>query len=386
MLSKNRIMRSSKIRWLYCVLLASCVVLAADPRPAAAHNFDITQALMILKQDGTYQIDLRIDVDALALGVSPEIPSEDIADALSALSAADLELAKEQARDTLRRRLRIRFDRTKSTPVIDFPEHASLLSKQDDEPTVLGTTARLVGRIPDDTTYVTFGASRAFKAVQLTILHAASMTGRQQLLSPGSDSTPYALAGDPAPAQSNAVALYLALGFEHILPKGLDHILFVLGLFLLSARIKPLLWQVTAFTIAHSVTLALSMTGVAELPAHVVEPLIALSIAYVAIENLFVRELKPWRPALVFVFGLLHGMGFAGVLQELGMPPGQFTAALLSFNGGVELGQLAVVGLAFLTLGWFRDRPWYRARIVWPLSLAIAGMGLYWAVERTFSG
>ncbi len=113
---------------------------------------------------------------------------------------------------------------------------------------------------------------------------------------------------------------YLSLGYTHILPKGLDHILFVLGLFLLSPRLRPMLLQVTAFTIAHSITLGLSIYGIVSLPSRIVEPLIALSIAYVAIENLVTRELKPWRLALVFMFGLLHGMGFAGVLRELGLP------------------------------------------------------------------
>ena len=109
---------------------------------------------------------------------------------------------------------------------------------------------------------------------------------------------------------------------------------------------------------------------------------IALSIAYVAIENLVTRELKPWRPLVVFLFGLLHGMGFAGVLGELGIPERQFFAALVSFNLGVEAGQLSVLTAAFLTMGWFRGKPWYRARVTIPLSLGIAAMGLYWAATR----
>ena len=116
------------------------------------------------------------------------------------------------------------------------------------------------------------------------------------------------------PTRMEIVRQYLWLGYTHILPKGLDHILFVLGIFLLSPRLKTMLLQVTAFTIAHSITLGLSMYGIVSLPSRIVEPLIALSIAYVAIENLVTRELKPWRIALVFMFGLLHGLGFAGVL------------------------------------------------------------------------
>jgi len=175
---------------------------------------------------------------------------------------------------------------------------------------------------------------------------------------------------------------YLALGYTHILPKGLDHILFVLGLFLLSVRLRPILIQVTTFTIAHSITLALTMYGVVSLPSNIVEPLIALSIAYVAIENLVTDQVKPWRIALVFAFGLLHGMGFAGVLSNLGLPTGEFLTALLSFNLGVEAGQLTVIAVAALCIFWYRHRAWYHQRVVLPASLAIAGVGIYWMVER----
>jgi hypothetical protein len=188
------------------------------------------------------------------------------------------------------------------------------------------------------------------------------------------------------PTRPEIAREYLWLGYTHILPKGLDHILFVLGLFLLSPRLRPLLLQVTAFTIAHSITLGLSVYGVLSLPSRIVEPLIALSIAYVAIENVFTRELKPWRPALVFLFGLLHGMGFAGVLRELGLPRGEFVTALLSFNLGVEGGQLTVIGVAALALLPFMRAGWYRRRVVIPASLLIAGVGIYWTLVRVAVG
>ncbi len=175
---------------------------------------------------------------------------------------------------------------------------------------------------------------------------------------------------------------YLALGYTHILPKGLDHILFVLGLFLLSVKVRPILVQVTTFTVAHSITLALTMYGLVSLPSRIVEPLIALSIAYVAIENLVTDQIKPWRIALVFAFGLLHGMGFAGVLSGLGLPRAEFLTALLSFNLGVEAGQLTVIAIAALCVFWYRHRAWYHQRVVVPASLAIAGVGIYWMVVR----
>lgn len=189
----------------------------------------------------------------------------------------------------------------------------------------------------------------------------------------------------PPPTRGEIVQQYLLLGYAHILPKGLDHILFVLGIFLLSPRLKTMLLQVTAFTVAHSLTLGLSIYGLVSLPARVVEPLIALSIAYVAIENLVTRELQPWRLALVFMFGLLHGLGFAGVLRELGLPREEFLTGLLTFNLGVEGGQLTVIATAMLLVRPFVQRGWYRHRVVIPAALVIAAIGIYWTITRLWS-
>ncbi|HUR82312.1 MAG TPA: HupE/UreJ family protein, partial [Thermoanaerobaculia bacterium] len=175
-------------------------------------------------------------------------------------------------------------------------------------------------------------------------------------------------------------AEYLLLGITHIIPLGADHILFVLGMFLITRRAKDVLAQVTAFTLAHSITLALAMYGVVSVPGRIVEPLIALSIVFIAVENLIVREVSPRRVALVFTFGLLHGLGFAGVLRELG---GDFVTALVAFNAGVELGQLAVIAAAWLLVtSWTRERVWYRRRVLVPASVMIAAMGLVWMIER----
>lgn len=177
---------------------------------------------------------------------------------------------------------------------------------------------------------------------------------------------------------------YVGNGFLHILPKGLDHILFVLGIFFFALQFRPLLWQVTAFTIAHTITLALATLGVVSVPVSIVEPLIAASIAYVGIENiLHRRSFSRLRVAVVFGFGLLHGLGFASVLGDIGLSPGHFLASLIAFNIGVELGQLAILAGAFLSVGiWFGEKPWYRTRVANPASAAIALMGLWWMVER----
>ncbi len=188
----------------------------------------------------------------------------------------------------------------------------------------------------------------------------------------------------PPPGMVQTITDYLIIGYQHILPKGMDHILFVLGLFLASTRFRPLLIQITTFTVAHTVTLALAILGYIAVPGAIVEPLIALSIAAVAIENIFFDRLTPWRPAIVFGFGLLHGLGFAGVLTEIGMPQGQFITGLISFNVGVELGQLSVILAAWALLHWFYSRPWFRARVAIPASAAIAAVGLFWTVQRAY--
>jgi hypothetical protein len=175
---------------------------------------------------------------------------------------------------------------------------------------------------------------------------------------------------------------WIAVGFQHIIPEGLDHILFILGLFFLAGGWRILLLQVTGFTIAHSLTLGLSMFGVIAVPASVVEPLIALSIVYVAVDNLFASKLARWRLVVVCLFGLLHGMGFAAVLADIGLPQHQFVLGLVLFNLGVELGQLAVIGAALLAVGWFRRQAWYEAFIAHPATIAIAGTGAYWFLKR----
>ncbi len=177
---------------------------------------------------------------------------------------------------------------------------------------------------------------------------------------------------------------YIYQGFVHILPQGLDHILFVLALFLLATKSSTLLWQVSTFTLAHTITLALGIFGVINLPSSIVEPLIALSIAYVAIENIVQQKLTKWRLPIIFVFGLLHGLGFASVLVELGLPESEYVSSLLSFNVGVEFGQITVIALALLATRWFMHKPWYRQYVVIPASAIISIIALYWFIERVF--
>ena len=181
----------------------------------------------------------------------------------------------------------------------------------------------------------------------------------------------------------NVVWYYIQLGYKHILPDGFDHILFVAGLCLLSKRVSVLLWQATAFTVAHTITLMLSMKGIIVLPPSIVEPIIALSIAFIAIENMVMTELKPWRVLIVFAFGLVHGMGFASALNEMGLPRNAFYTSLLSFNAGVELGQISVISCMYFGLiYWFGNKTWYRQRVTYPISILIAMIAIYWTITR----
>lgn len=184
-------------------------------------------------------------------------------------------------------------------------------------------------------------------------------------------------------SKTDVAIVYMQLGYQHILPLGFDHILFVLSLFLLSPKLKPVLWQATAFTVAHSVTLGLAMYKVITPPAKIIEPLIALSIMYVALENIFSPRLKASRIGVVFLFGLVHGLGFAGALGQLGLPQNAYLLSLIMFNVGVELGQLTIILLAwFLLAKWFADKPYYRKVIVVPLSILIAVIACFWTIQR----
>mgnify|MGYP000197479060 FL=1 len=157
------------------------------------------------------------------------------------------------------------------------------------------------------------------------------------------------------------------------------------GLFFFSLKLRPLLIQVTAFTLAHTTALALAILGYVQVPANIVEPLIAASIVYVALENVFQTQYRMSRTAVVFGFGLLHGLGFASVLGDIGLEPTRFLTGLIGFNIGVELGQLTVLAIAYATVGyWFGSKSWYRARIAIPASLLIAAIAVYWVIERVF--
>ena len=175
----------------------------------------------------------------------------------------------------------------------------------------------------------------------------------------------------------------VARGFAHILPGGLDHILFILGLFFLVKDALSLLSYVTLFTVAHSLSMGFVHLGFIEAPTQWVEVAIALSIVFVAAENLFQSPLERYRGLMVLVSGLVHGLGFAHAFEESSTVATVSWPALVCFNLGIELGQLCVVTAAFVLTSTWWQRAWYQNSIARPASSAIALAGVYWVIERS---
>ena len=339
---------------------------------AAAHELGTIRTNAFFQKSGQYRVRVFIDREHLPPGFAsaaapPRIPIRGVrwnpADRVSRILAEVLNHS------------RIAFDGRAVEPRAEWeaPDLA-----------VAELVLNLTGAIPAGAKTFTWSNDLKLGSYLLTLRTEGDENPERVWREGGDEGRPFVLKAAVVPPTRRQVAKqYLVLGYTHILPKGSDHILFVLGIFLLSTKLKPVLLQVTAFTIAHTITLALTIYGIVSLRPAIVEPLIALSIVYVAVENIATSELRPWRIALVFVFGLLHGMGFAGVLSELGLPRSEFLTGLLCFNAGVELGQLTVILAAFLLIGLpFRHKPWYRRRVVVPLSMAIAAVGLFWAIQR----
>lgn len=331
------------------------VIALAMATTAFAHEIGTTQVTAEFRRDHTYVIDVATGSSSLLSKIEHRrvgpIPDEVAAARLQA-RARDLAEAAE-----------IRFGGVRVTPRVQV---------------LPNTLVRFSGEIPEHAGPFTWQWHLTYSTYSLVI------GPQQEWLNADGVSAPLPLSAEVLPPTRAAVIRqYLVLGFTHIVPGGLDHILFVLGVFLLTTRLKPILAQVTAFTIAHSITLGLTIYGLVSVSPRIVEPMIALSIVYVAVENLFTSELKPWRVAVVFAFGLLHGMGFAGVLKELGLPRSQFLTALVTFNIGVEAGQLTVIAAAFAAIAyWYRAKSWYRPRFVVPASAVIAATGFFWTVQR----
>jgi hydrogenase/urease accessory protein HupE len=364
--------------------LLALICLGSGLPVAEAHTIRPAVVTVVFADDASFAVTARVSAETLLAGIGPEYtdtndsPNAARYDELRALPPDELRAEFERFVPEFLQQVRMEFDGVAADlefTGIDVPPVGDLEVARD-------STVFLRGQRPPQAQTMTWAWPREFGSNVLRATNSSLDSAVSAWLQPGEVSEPFTLGSSEQRSRLEIIRNYVIIGFEHIVPKGLDHILFVLGLFLLSLQLSPLLWQVSAFTVAHTITLGLTIYGIVALPASVVEPLIALSIAYVGIENLMYDRLKPWRVVLVFVFGLLHGMGFAGVLNEIGLPENEYLTALLAFNVGVEFGQLSVILGAFLVVGWFRHKTWYRQWVVMPLSLGIAAMGLYWTGER----
>ncbi len=371
-------------RWALLAAGAFCASL-----PLGAHPANLTAALFRVEADGRYA--LGLDFDALAFAID-DLPGR-IPDAAWAAAAAapEAERAAMQAdmAERWRRGTVLEVDgRAMGFEQVSLPPAAEVfrLRRQSGLRIPVLLEARASGRLPSGRHRVRL----RFPEVIGTVVVTYDFPGQEPTAQPaeaGEWTAPVEMAVEPGDwvfAGLRSWGRFVGLGFRHIVPEGLDHILFVVGLFLLGGSLRGLLGQVTAFTLAHSVTLGLALYGVCRLPPKIVEPLIAISIVLIAVDNLRSQRPGPRRYALVFGFGLVHGLGFAGALLGLGLARRELAPALAGFNVGIELGQLAVIAVAFALVGWLRSRPIYRSAVVVPASCGIGIVALAWTIQRVF--
>ena len=376
--NKARSFALSSFAVLLALLLTTMSAFGHELRPAVA-DISLQPGKAELSIDLTLE-PLLAGIDQSAIADTNDSPLADAHDALRALEPGDITAAFTQAWPQIANSFNLAAD--------GAPVALELLNVTAD---AVGNvelprdaTITLAAELPADASSVTFAWDAANGAIALRHVGVEAEGAYEGFLTAGAASAEIPVAGASREAWIVEFTNWIASGFEHIIPKGWDHILFVLGLFFFSLQMRPLLWQVSAFTVAHTFTLALATLGIVQISGAIVEPLIAASIVYVAVENIFVRKYNAWRTVIVFGFGLLHGLGFASVLGDVGLDPGRLLTGLIGFNIGVEVGQLAVIAGAYIAVGWWAgNKPWYRSRIANPASLAIALVGAYWFIERT---
>ena len=347
-LGKIALHRVRPTAWLSSTAALWLLLLSILSSPATAHEVQPSVLDITLSPDtATLQVEATvepfiagIDLDGLDDTNNSDRSGEN--DRVRALSPSELETALRDAWPDLQSEIGLRVD-GQEVPLdlgdVTVPEVGNV-----ELPRITTFTATATLPPGDAPVVLTWAPRLGGVAVRQQGLEDEGYTA---YLSSGGETAEIPREGARDESWIVSLLIYVPVGFEHIVPLGLDHILFVLGLFFLSTHLGPLLWQVTAFTAAHTVTLALAALGIVTVPAAVVEPLIAASIVYVGVENVLSRGLSPWRPVIVLLFGLLHGLGFASVLAEYGLGSQNFVGKLIGFNIGVELGQLAVIGVAF---------------------------------------
>ncbi len=363
-------------------IFALCITITlALANVAKAHEIRPAIADLFL-ENGEFRLEIQLNLEAIIAEIGSEArnttesPNADYYDQLRAMTPNDLDAALDRA--VFSSNIKVLLDGKPAQAAIvsvEIPEIGDIELRRDSRIVVSGALGN------SEILQLGWAAENG----EIIIRLMDKENNFNAYLTNGGVSDPISTKGATVIGFWANLVNYIFVGFDHIIPLGIDHILFVVGLFLLSTRLKPLVWQISAFTAAHTVTLALGVLGILTIPAGIVEPLIAASIVYVCVENIFMSKLSRWRPLLIFGFGLLHGQGFAGALTEFGLTQDNIASGLIGFNLGVELGQITVILICFLAVGfWFSRRPWYRQYVTIPASVVIALIGSYWVVERIF--
>jgi hydrogenase/urease accessory protein HupE len=351
-------------------VLGVLLVAAGAAAPASAHQINLTQARIAIGPERVVTVEIAIkgsDLDRVA--------GTDVFDAATGLVRADALAAS-------------------ATPITRYVvRHAVVLGENEarcragaaavsaDDDGVLVRVQWSCTAVADPLTYRSTVLTESDPSARQIVLIGNS---EQSLLD--ASQTDVALTGDTATGLGAIILSYVSAGIEHIFI-GYDHIAFLVAIVLWARRLPPVIKIVTAFTLAHSLTLSLAVLDIIRIPSAIVEPAIAASIVYVAAENFLSRDIeRRWR--ITFFFGLIHGLGFAGALREFGLPTGALAPALASFNIGVEIGQIGIVSMALPALLGL-DRLFAAAvapraaPLVYTLSAAIGGLGCYWFLMRT---
>ena len=377
--------------------------------PSIAHPIPDLPVFGSFDDNGTSKI--LIEIDPRGFAEDPEAESFLTSDNLNDFNISERNDLLEQAKELVKKSLLIRLNEEPwNLPEFEYGFSKPRMVEFSDAPIILLEATAKLSRETNATYQI-----KAKESAPLDLIFTNRLNGiphrRVNVLFPGEES--FALRLPPlnslehisddsvsdTPNVTNSeqnsyvdadtwstFASFLRQGFLHVLPLGLDHILFVIGLFLLSRKFKVLIYQISIFTLAHTLTLGLATLGLISVPSTIVEPIIAASIAFVALENIFFPTYHPRRLIIVFVFGLIHGLGFAGALSDLNLDPSILIFSLIGFNLGVEGGQLAVIILSFIGVYRFKNEDSYRKGIVIPLSFIIAVLGTYWAIERVWNG
>ncbi len=374
------------VRWLILLM----------PAAAGAHPALFTSAQVYIQPDGRFQLFTTFDLLAFTFQESSSEIADPPMNALLDGPEDTLTQKIDVSRAYFQASVKIETDQGPATVTrLQFPNLAVVKAwKESGRNPRLPVVAdvELDGTLPQTASTIRCQFPPCLATVVLTVYRQGE-EAYDEPINPGTASSAIPIqlersaVAPPAPAtvppgRGEVWLRYIVMGVKHIIPGGADHLLFILGLFLASNRVTSLLWQITAFTAAHSITLALSLYGVFRLPSSVVEPAVVLTIIFVGVENLFDPRVGPSRVLAVFVFGLVHGLGFASALRDTGLPNGDFLEALVGFNVGVELGQLIVILVAFWVVGWFRGSVHYRNWVVIPGSLSITAIAVCWFVQR----